>query len=98
MLAVPGAGMRPGGPASTSFPFPRDRPERTVRSALEDAMNPEQRNPSLVAAVAVARRLLVRAIDIRFDLDEAVETANGSHRPTPAALERLRADAAALME
>jgi hypothetical protein len=59
-------------------------------------MNPEQRDPSLAAAMAVARRLLVRAIDVRFDLDEAFETANGSHRLSLPDRQRLRADAAAL--
>jgi hypothetical protein len=69
-----------------------------VRSALEDPMNPEQKDPALAAAVAVSRRLLVRAIDLRFNLDEAVERANGSHRLTPTGLQRLRADAAALQK
>jgi hypothetical protein len=60
-------------------------------------MSPEQTDPSLAAAVAVARRLLMCAINLRFDLDEAVETANGSPWLAPPDLQRLRADAAALL-
>ena len=61
-------------------------------------MNPEQTDAALAAAVAASRRLLVRAIDLRFDLDEEVERANGSHRLPPTGLRRLRADAAALQK
>jgi hypothetical protein len=59
-------------------------------------VNSIQREQTLQAAQASARRLLVRAIDIRFNLDDTVESMAGEGHLNPVALRRLRADADAL--
>ncbi len=58
-------------------------------------MNPDQ-NPSLAAAIAAARRLLIHAIDLRFDLDEIDEANHDGHGLDPGDLRRLRSAAAAV--
>jgi hypothetical protein len=58
-------------------------------------MNPEARNSHLSAAMAAARRLLIHAMDLRFDLDEAGEALSTDRDLEPGALHRLRQAAAA---
>jgi hypothetical protein len=60
-------------------------------------MDPETQQLPLAEATAAARRLLVHAIDLRFDLDAAAEAAGGSglHR---ADVQRLRAAAVSIRE
>lgn len=60
-------------------------------------MNPETPEAPLAQAMAAARRLLVQAIDLRFNLDEAAEAAAGSAL-LHADLHRLRAAAVTLQE
>ena len=59
-------------------------------------MHIQQRDQPLYAAQAAARRLLVRAIDLRFDLDDTADLAVGGASVSPVDLQRLRADAGAL--
>jgi hypothetical protein len=59
-------------------------------------VNLSQQDQALQAAQAAARRLLLRAIDLRFDLDDTADAA-GSRGPLRATdLRRLRSDADAL--
>jgi hypothetical protein len=62
----------------------------------ERKVNPEERDSRLAAATTAARRLLVRAIDVRFALDEATETMDGDGGPTVQDMHQLRTDARAL--
>jgi hypothetical protein len=61
-------------------------------------MNPETLKEPLAAATTAARRLLVQAIDIRFELDEAAEAAAEGSALLHADLRRLRFAAAELQE
>jgi hypothetical protein len=67
-----------------------------VGGAEERKVNPKQRDLALAAASAAARRLLVRVIDLRFDLEDAAETIRADHGLTPDDLRLLRSDADAL--
>jgi len=58
-------------------------------------MDPLNRETPLAAAAELARRVLISAMDIRFDLDEAIE-AGVRHELTSRDLEWLRADTIAL--
>jgi hypothetical protein len=64
--------------------------------ALEGTMDPLYKDTPLAAAAELARRVLISAMDIHFDLDDAIETAGGRHELTPRDLEWLRADAITL--
>lgn len=59
-------------------------------------MSPDSVEETLSAATTAARRVLVQAIDLRFDLDEAAEAAATGSASLSADLRRLRAAAAAL--
>jgi hypothetical protein len=61
-------------------------------------MNPETLKEPLAAATTAARRLLVQAIDIRFELDEAAEAAAEGSALLHEDLRRLRFAAAELQE
>jgi hypothetical protein len=67
-----------------------------ARLFLEARMNPDTLNEPLAAATAAARRVLVQAIDLRFDLDEAAEAAAGGSVFLREALRRLSAAAVTL--
>src|SRR5205809_1028704 len=67
-----------------------------ARASKGYKVNSEQRNPTLAAAEAAARRLLVRAIDVRFDLEDAAEAIDGDHGLTRNDVRMLRAHADAL--
>lgn len=56
-------------------------------------MNPERRDLALAAADAAARRLLLRTIDLRFDLDDAAIHCDGEQTPSQEEVWRLRTDA-----
>lgn len=56
----------------------------------------EQRDETLRAAQVAARRLLVRAIDLRFDLDDTVDQARLADPMSWADLTQLRADSDAV--
>ena len=59
-------------------------------------MNIQQQDQPLHDAQAAARRLLVRTIDLRFDLDDAADAIGRADSVSPVDLRRLRADADAL--
>jgi hypothetical protein len=60
---------------------------------MEERMDALQRRQALEAANAAARRLLLCAIDIRFDLEEVFEADPDGHRLSSSDLHRLRAAA-----
>jgi hypothetical protein len=59
-------------------------------------VNPKQSDRALAAAEAAARRLLVRVIDLRFNLEDAAETVRADQSFTANDLQLLRSDADAL--
>jgi hypothetical protein len=78
-----------------SFYF-RQTDIRRGQKSRERKVNLPQQDQALQAAQAAARRLLLRTIDLRFDLDDTAETlgSRGSLHATD--LQRLRSDADAL--
>jgi hypothetical protein len=56
-------------------------------------VNPKQRDLALAAAEAAARRLLVRVIDLRFDLEDAADLIEAQRCLRPDELQNLRTDA-----
>jgi len=56
----------------------------------------EQSDETIRAAQAAARRLLVRAIDLRFDLDDTADAARTGHGAAGINLLQLRADSDAV--
>ncbi len=74
-------------------PFVTGRPAGGLE---EQKVNNERRDLALAAARAAARRLLLRSIDIRFNLEDAAEAIHAGHDLTPQELCRLRADADAV--
>jgi hypothetical protein len=61
--------------------------------AEEQKVNPERRDQALAAADAAARRLLLRVIDFRFDLEDATDSVHAGLDFSPRDLWRLRAAA-----
>ena len=67
-----------------------------VRESKERKVNPKLRDQPFSAAQAAARQLLLRAIDLRFDLDETADTLDLGDSAASVAAQRLGADAEAL--
>jgi hypothetical protein len=72
------------------YPGTRESKECKVGHKLQDQ--------TLQAAQAAARQLLVRAIDLRFDLDDTADAVRTSDPITWGELKRLRADTEAVRE
>ena len=64
--------------------------------AEERKVNPKQSDLALAAADAAARRLLVRVIDLRLDLEDAGELIQADQLLSPGDLSALRTDAEAV--